>query len=138
MNTGSLMPFAGSTIPTGWLNCDGSAVSRTTYADLFAVIGTTYGAGDGSTTFNIPNLTSARVLKGSSVKVKGSGGTFNLANSATGAPGIVRTYKNASVDGSDWMHASFSNSTLYVSTTGDSGMVADISSGVAVNYIIKY
>ena len=43
-------------IPVGWLRCDGSAYSRTTYANLFARIGTTYGAGDGSTTFNIPNL----------------------------------------------------------------------------------
>ena len=53
---GSVQAFAGSTIPTGWLLCDGSAVSRTTYAALFAVIGTTYGTGNGSTTFNLPNL----------------------------------------------------------------------------------
>ena len=53
---GVVQAFAGSTTPTGWLLCDGSAVSRTTYADLFAVIGTTYGTGDGSTTFNLPNL----------------------------------------------------------------------------------
>ena len=45
-----------STAPTGWLLCDGSAVSRTTYAALFAVIGTTYGPGDGSTTFNVPDM----------------------------------------------------------------------------------
>ena len=43
-------------IPNGWLLCDGSAVSRTTYADLFDVIGTTYGPGDGSTTFNLPDF----------------------------------------------------------------------------------
>ena len=53
---GSISLFAGKTAPSGWLICDGSAVSRTTYADLFGVIGTTYGSGDGSTTFNIPNL----------------------------------------------------------------------------------
>ncbi|MBO7344489.1 MAG: tail fiber protein [Clostridia bacterium] len=52
---GMIKPFAGTTVPTGYLLCDGSAVSRTTYADLFAAIGTTYGSGDGSTTFNIPN-----------------------------------------------------------------------------------
>jgi microcystin-dependent protein len=45
-----------SSVPTGWLECDGSSVSRTTYAELFAVIGTTYGAGDGSTTFTLPNF----------------------------------------------------------------------------------
>ena len=53
--TGTLAPFAGSTAPTGFLLCQGQAVSRTTYAALFAAIGTTYGAGDGSTTFNLPD-----------------------------------------------------------------------------------
>lgn len=55
MPTGSIIPFAGTNIPDGYLLCDGSAISRTTYADLFAVIGTVYGTGDGSTTFNLPN-----------------------------------------------------------------------------------
>lgn len=54
--TGTVTMFAGASAPTGWLICDGSAISRTTYADLFTAIGTTYGAGDGSTTFNLPNL----------------------------------------------------------------------------------
>lgn len=48
--------YAGAAAPSGWLLCDGSAVSRTTYSTLFAVVGTTYGVGDGSTTFNIPDL----------------------------------------------------------------------------------
>lgn len=52
---GAQLPFGGSTPPEGWLLCDGSAVSRTDYADLFAVIGTSYGEGDGSTTFNLPD-----------------------------------------------------------------------------------
>jgi len=51
------------TAPTNWLICDGTAVSRTTYATLFGVIGTVYGVGDGSTTFNIPNL-KGRVVVG--------------------------------------------------------------------------
>jgi microcystin-dependent protein len=54
---GSIIPYGTSLAPTGWLICDGSAVNRVgTYADLFAVIGTTYGAGNGTTTFNLPNL----------------------------------------------------------------------------------
>lgn len=53
---GVVVPYSGVTAPTGWLLADGSAVSRTTYANLFAVIGTTFGAGNGSTTFNLPNL----------------------------------------------------------------------------------
>ena len=54
--SGAVMPFAGSAAPSGWLLCFGQAVSRTTYAALFAAIGTSFGAGDGSTTFNIPDL----------------------------------------------------------------------------------
>lgn len=54
--SGSVMPYAGSSAPSGWLLSDGSAVSRSTYAALFSAIGTTYGSGDGSTTFNLPDL----------------------------------------------------------------------------------
>lgn len=53
---GEIIAYAGGVAPTGWLMCDGSAVSRTTYANLFAITGTTYGIGDGSTTFNLPDL----------------------------------------------------------------------------------
>ena len=53
---GAIIPYSGSTIPTNFLLADGSAVSRTTYSELFEAIGTTYGAGNGSTTFNLPNL----------------------------------------------------------------------------------
>src|SRR5262249_17960227 len=49
------LPWPTATAPTGWVLCDGAAISRTTFAALFAVIGTTYGVGDGSTTFNVPN-----------------------------------------------------------------------------------
>ena len=56
---GSLQLYAGSVYPTGWLRADGTAIGRATYAGLFAIIGTTYGAGDGSTTFNLPNLSSS-------------------------------------------------------------------------------
>jgi microcystin-dependent protein len=53
---GMLLQYAGTTAPTNWLLCDGSAISRTTYSDLYAVVGTTYGTGNGSTTFNIPDI----------------------------------------------------------------------------------
>jgi microcystin-dependent protein len=52
----TITPYAGSSAPTNWLLCNGAAVSRSTYADLFSAIGTTYGVGDGSTTFNLPDL----------------------------------------------------------------------------------
>ena len=53
---GKIIMFAGNTAPEGTLYCNGAAISRTTYSELFAAIGTTYGAGDGSTTFNVPDL----------------------------------------------------------------------------------
>lgn len=53
---GAVMPFAQNSAPAGWLKCNGAAVSRTTYATLFAAIGETYGAGDGTTTFLLPDL----------------------------------------------------------------------------------
>ena len=54
--TGEVKAFAGANAPTGWLLCDGALVSRTTYVDLFAAIGTAYGAGDDITTFALPDL----------------------------------------------------------------------------------
>lgn len=54
--TGVVLPFGGSTVPEGFLLCNGAAISRTTYAKLFAAIGTLYGAGDGATTFNLPDM----------------------------------------------------------------------------------
>lgn len=53
---GEIRMYGGASAPTGWLLCDGQAISRTTYSDLYAVVGTKYGVGDGLTTFNIPNL----------------------------------------------------------------------------------
>jgi microcystin-dependent protein len=61
--SGSLVGYGGTAAPAGWLLCDGSAVSRTTYASLFSAISTTYGVGDGSSTFNLPDLR-GRVIAG--------------------------------------------------------------------------
>jgi len=85
--TGTVVAFAGSSAPSGWLLCDGGStgVLRTTYSALFAVIGTTYGAGDGSTTFNVPDLR-GRVAAGRD----NMGGT--VANRITvGVSGITGT-----------------------------------------------
>lgn len=79
--TGSVQMYAGSTAPAGWLMCDGSAVSRTTYANLFSVIGTAFGSGDGSTTFNLPD-TRSRVPVGVGT---GSGLTNRTLGVAGGA-----------------------------------------------------
>lgn len=69
--SGTLLDFAGTAAPTGYMLCDGSAVSRTTYAALFAAVGTVWGAGDGLTTFNLPDIRRKVTV--------GSGGTGTTA-----------------------------------------------------------
>ena len=77
MPAGMIMPFGGTSAPTGWLACQGQAVSRSTYATLFTNIGTTWGSGDGSTTFNLPDLRG--------MFVRGTG--TNATGSSSGAVG---------------------------------------------------
>lgn len=72
--TGAVEMFAGSVVPAGWLLCNGQALSRTTYAALFAAIGTSYGAGDGSTTFNVPNM-EAKIPRMQAAARGGTGGS---------------------------------------------------------------
>ena len=97
--TGLIAFYPINSIPTGWLRCDGSAYSRTTYAKLFAKIGTTYGAGNGSTTFNVPNLYNhfIRCWDGSTA--------FNTVQAAQ-VGGHTHTYSGTtSSDGDDHTHS---------------------------------
>jgi microcystin-dependent protein len=79
--TGAVIAFAGSSAPTNWLLCYGQAVSRTTYAALFAVVSTTYGAGDGTTTFNLPDLR-GRTVAGVDNMGGSDAGRIDIANSS--------------------------------------------------------
>lgn len=81
---GSGMDYYGTIAPTGYLFADGSAISRTEYAELFAIIGTTYGAGNGSTTFNLPD-------KRSRVSVMKDSGTFATLGGKGGAETVTLT-----------------------------------------------
>ena len=81
--TGSVTMYAAASAPTGWLLCNGAAVSRTTYAALFAVTGTTFGAGDGSTTFNLPNYTD-RMPYGTTVGATGGSADSTLPSHTHG------------------------------------------------------
>jgi microcystin-dependent protein len=84
---GGIMPFGASAAPTGFLLCDGGAVSRTTYAALFGVIGTTYGTGNGTTTFTLPDLRGKFPLGSSSGHALGSaGGSETTTLSSTNLP----------------------------------------------------
>lgn len=76
---GAFMPYAADTPPEGWLKCDGSTVSRTTYSALFAKIGTKYGSGDGSKTFNLPNFINKTFWGGSSSGTVKAAGLPNIS-----------------------------------------------------------
>lgn len=95
---GTILPFAGGTIPYGFLATNGAAISRTTYSALFSAIGTTYGSGDGSTTFNLPLIEDNRFLEFASTAgtKKNAGlpnitGTFRYDVYATGRTGAFST-----------------------------------------------
>ncbi len=81
--TGEIILFGSTANPTGYLACDGAAVSRTTFAALFALIGTTFGAGNGSTTFNVPNLNARTPI--------GTGGGSGLTTRTIGQTGGAET-----------------------------------------------
>lgn len=88
---GTIIHYAGRTAPSGWLICNGANVSRTDYAALFAAIGTIYGAGNGSTTFGLPNL-NGRFLEGttstSKVGTYKSAGLPNISGEYQGGDGL--------------------------------------------------
>lgn len=87
--TGTVMPFGGTSSPSGFLLCDGAPQSRTTYANLFAVVGTKYGAGDGSTTFNMPDLRYG-FLRGGGAEITATGsGPISSNNATFTAHGLV-------------------------------------------------
>lgn len=146
--TGMISLFAGSTAPTGWLICDGTAVSRTTYADLFTAIGTTYGTGDGSTTFNLPNL-KGRVPVGLD--------STDTSFDALGETGGEKTHTLLEAEMPSHTHklgiAGTSGSSTYLITnyttatraelgstgsTGGGGAHNNLQPYIVMNYIIKY
>lgn len=96
ITTGLILPYAGSGAPTGFLLCDGSAVSRTTYAALFALVSTSYGIGDGSTTFNVPDIRGRSIIGvGTGTKVltfaSRSSNTITVTGSANASTNEVQT-----------------------------------------------
>lgn len=96
--TGSLTMWAGAVAspPTGWLACNGANVSRTTYAALFAVVGTAWGAGDGSTTFGLPNLLNKFPV--------GAGDTYALAATGGSADTITVAHTHTGTTASNGAH----------------------------------
>lgn len=116
--TGTIIAFAGSSAPTGYLACNGAAVSRTTYSALFNIIGTRWGSGDGSTTFNLPNLNSGRFLRGNS-----SAGGYNNA----GLPNITGSFSlvaGASI--SERTGAFFAGNSIVADQMGGAGAMTNV------------
>lgn len=102
---GSIIMYAGTSVPANYLVCDGSAVSRTTYKNLFTVLGTVYGAGDGSTTFNLPNLTN-RVPRGNTLVASGGADTHLHSSVSAG-----------STDNDSHSHTASNPNTLFANAT---------------------
>lgn len=162
LDAGLIMPHAGAAAPNGWLLCYGQAISRTTYAALFIAIGTAYGVGDGSTTFNLPDLR-GRALFGkddmggtAANRLTSSGG--GLAGATLGAVGggetvtltaaqmpshnhpdqIGYSAHNAQLTSGPFCRASVGGATTTDEVyAGSGGSHANVPPAMVVNYIVK-
>ena len=143
--TATIVPWSDSSVPSGFLECDGSAVSRTTYSALFAIVGTTYGSGDGSTTFNVPDLAdNVPVGKSNNKALASTGGANTVASS-----GNVGTNTNTNINVTGNVAGSTANATLstaqlashthtptarsFGNTVGDPGVTYGTGSGFSQN-----
>jgi microcystin-dependent protein len=164
--TGGMMMWGTASAPTGYLLCNGAAVSRSTYSALFAVLGTTYGSGDGSTTFNVPDFRDRfPVGAGTTYSANSTGGSANATlvshtHTATSTDAghthniQVSNLSGASVDdrlagsGADYGIANVNDSgtnvksstasiTTTISTEGSSGTNANLPPYLGVYFIIK-
>ena len=116
IEVGTILPWSNSTLPSGYLNCDGTAVSRSTYSALFAIISTDYGVGDGSSTFNLPDLRDKVPLGVSGTRaVASTGGAETVASS--GSLTIAELTPAGNVGGSTG-NTTISNSTMPSHTHG--------------------
>ncbi len=154
--SGSLMMWPTASAPTGYLLCNGTAVSRTTYAALFAVIGTTFGVGDNSTTFNLPNYTNrvpvgagglyAAAATGGSKdaivvshthSLSGGGVTGTFVTGVSTSSSTFETFGSAAVTSVSTTTGSPSYSSPTVQSSGSSGTDANMPPYLAIYYIIK-
>ena len=153
--TASVIAYAGSSAPSGWLLCDGAAISRTTYSTLFAAISTVYGVGDGSTTFELPDL-KGRVIAGKeSSDTRLTSGGSGINGGTLGSTGGTETHTlltaempahthtqdddafggtSASGAGGGWHTSVGSQAT---GATGGDGAHQNTQPTIVLNYIIK-
>lgn len=162
---GTVLQYAAATAPAGYLLCDGSAISRISYKNLFTIIGTTYGVGDGSTTFNLPNV-QGKVIVGldaaqtefDALAETGGAKTHTLTvgeipshNHAITDPGHTHTYlgvnsQNAGPGADNVAEnaprptetTSSSTTGITVNNTGGGGAHNNLQPYIVMNYIIKF
>ncbi len=155
---GVIVPYGAAAAPTGWLLCYGQAVSRTTYATLFGVIGTTYGVGNGTTTFNVPDLRgrfplgkddmggSAASRVAAATALNGNGGSEYLQNHAHSGASVSITSGAPSAAGDAGAGPGGTSSATHThtvsGTTGNTGnptsaTVAQMNPYLVISYIIK-
>jgi microcystin-dependent protein len=151
--SGAVVAFAGPVVPAGWLVCNGSAVSRTMYANLFSAIGTASGGGDGSTTFNLPNYqgyflrgldTSEAVDPGRTLGSVEADAFATHTHSSMGGPFLSGDNATATSNAAPgWATAAGEaywgpNVNGYSTTAATGGAAETRPKNVAVNYMIKY
>ena len=156
--TGTLFPFAGAAAPTGYLICDGSAVSRTTYAALYAIVVDVFGAGDGANTFNLPDLRGRLPVgagtgagggaSGTGVPTGGSALTARAAGAWFGAethtlttpeiPSHTHTmFTNGGTGTGSFFPTALYSATINTGATGGGGAHNNVQPCIVTNYIIK-
>ncbi len=121
---GTVIDFMGSTPPDGYLACTGTAVSRTTYATLFAVIGTTWGVGDGSTTFNVPDLRRRTTIGSGGTQLQGPATTLG----SVGGHEELQNHTHTAITTSDGAH----NHDLTPGQSGTNGVTTGV--GISATY----
>jgi microcystin-dependent protein len=144
---GGVTTFAGTASPSNkWAICDGTAVSRTTYSTLFTVIGTTYGVGDGTTTFNLPNLKGRVVVGVDSAQTEfdalgETGGakthTLSVAEIPSHAHNVVSGFQAASGGSFAWGHSGSSYIGSTTALAGGGGAHNNLQPYIALNYLIR-
>lgn len=164
--TGTILPTVATSAPSGWLLCDGSAVSRTDYSNLFALVGTSFGAGNGSTTFNLPDLRGRSIIgvgqgSGLSNRVRGQVGgaethqlatgeipahqhfVFNTDATSNGSPNVTASQyavmdNSTSSNGSYDINGNANVATVgLTSSTGSNGSHNNMQPFMALSYIIR-
>lgn len=140
---GIILPFADDVLPDGYLLCDGTAVSRTTYADLFAVCGTTYGVGNGSTTFNLPDMRGRIPVgagTGSGLTARTLGQTFG-AETVTLAEGDLavhtHTINGQAIQVTSGAGGAANGTNTGTGSSGSGGSHTNLGASLSLNFMIK-